>query len=264
MSKTHTDNRLDGHAVVFGASGGIGYEITKSLALMGITKISFSYGRNKEAAEALASELTQMGVTTYFESLNLSNDLSVRSFLSSAVKSQKEELSIMVNAVGISPNKPYREQTLETTGAGDDIGAREVFEVNVFGSFITTRAVAERMQDKGIKGSIVLVTSTNGVNSQSQISAHYDASKAAQIMYMKIAAELYAPFGIRINGVAPGWINTSMNKTLPEKERANETRKIWNGRWAEPKEISSIVAFLCGPASSYIIGQNIMADGGYR
>lgn len=264
MSKSNSCISLDGHALVFGASGGIGYEIARNLVAKGIKKLSFTYGHNIEAAKKLAEELAADGVACYFDSVNLSDDGAVKSFLDKAVESQGEEVSTMVNAVGISPNKPYFEQTLETTGRGDDIGAREVFEVNVFGSFITTRAVADRMKEKGVKGAIVLITSTNGVNSYSQISAHYDASKAAQIMYMTIAAELYAPASIRINGVAPGWINTSMNKTLPDDEREKETSKIWNGRWAEPEEIASVVSFLCGSESSYIIGQNIMVDGGYR
>lgn len=264
MSKSNFADVLNGHALVFGASGGIGREIALALVERGVTKLSFTYGHNKVAAEELAKELAESGVTTYFESINLSDDTAVRTFLVKAIDCQKEEIFTMVNAVGISPNKPYREQALETTGKGDDVGAREVFEVNTFGSFITTRAVAERMKSRGIKGTIVLVTSTNGVNSYSQISAHYDASKAAQIMYMKIAAELYAPSGIRINAVAPGWINTPLNKTLPEDEREKETKRIWSGRWAEPAEIASVVTFLCGPGASYIYGQNIMVDGGYR
>jgi 3-oxoacyl-[acyl-carrier protein] reductase len=62
------------------------------------------------------------------------------------------------------------------------------------------------MKARGVKGSIVLITSTNGINSQSQISTHYDSSKAAQGQMMKMFAEHYAPAGIRINGIAPGWI----------------------------------------------------------
>ena len=67
-----------------------------------------------------------------------------------------------------------------------------MFEINVFGCFISTRAIAERMKARGVKGSIVLITSTNGINSQSQISTHYDSSKAAQCHMMKIFAEHYA------------------------------------------------------------------------
>ncbi len=134
----------------------------------------------------------------------------------------------------------------------------------MFGCFISTRAIAERMKKRGVKGSIVLVTSTNGINSQSQISTHYDSSKAAQGHMMKIFAEHYAPAGVRINGVAPGWIETSMNDTLPADERANEISKIWAGRFAEPREIASFIVFVGGAGGSYAVGQNFMVDGGYR
>ncbi len=256
---------LNGHAVVFGASGGIGFEIALALAENGASRISFTYGGNVAAAEALADKLKERRVTPFFASVNLSDELAVQSFLEEAViKQAGEEVRYMVNAVGISPNKPLMEQTLETTGPKDDIGWREVFEVNVNGSFITTRAVAKRMKEKGIHGSIVLITSTNGINSYSQISAHYDASKAAQALMMRIVAEEFAPLGIRINGVAPGWINTKMNLTLPEDERQRETARIRMGRWADPKEIAAPVVFLLSGDSSYICGQNIMVDGCYR
>ena len=157
------------------------------------------------------------------------------------------------------PNIPIEQQTLD----GPE-GWRRVFEINVFGCFISTRAIAERMKARGVKGSIVLITSTNGINSQSQISTHYDSSKAAQGHMMKIFAEHYAPADIRINGVAPGWIETSMNDTLPADERANEISKIWARRFAAPHEIASFVVFVGGSGGSYAVGQNFMVDGGYR
>jgi 3-oxoacyl-[acyl-carrier protein] reductase len=86
----------------------------------------------------------------------------------------------------------------------------------------------------------------------------------SEIHMMKIFAEHYAPAGIRINAVAPGWIDTSMNDTLPEDERSHEMSKIWVGRFAHPHEIAAFVAFVSGSGSSYAYGQNFMVDGGYR
>jgi 3-oxoacyl-[acyl-carrier protein] reductase len=77
-------------------------------------------------------------------------------------------------------------------------------------------------------------------------------------------AEPYAKAGIRINSVAPGWVNTSMNRTLPPEEKEKEIAKIWLGRFAEPEEIATVVVFALSPASSFIVGQNILVDGGYR
>ncbi len=245
-----------GHAVVLGGSGGIGSEIVRALAANGATAISFTYGKNKGAADELAKELRDRNVKVHLSSLDQSDVEAVERFLDDAVNSVGEEVSIAVNAIGISPNTPLEEQTVDEW--------KKVFDVNTVGCFFSTRTIAKRMREKLIRGSIVLITSTNGINSQSQISAHYDASKAAQGHMMKILAEFYAPHGIRINGVAPGWIETHLNDTLPADERTRETAKIWSGRFASPEEIGTFVAFIAGSGSTYVYGQNMMVDGGYR
>lgn len=256
---------LNGHAVVFGASGDIGRAIALRLAKDGVKWLSFSYGGNKAAAEELAGTLQGLGVGTYFESLNLSDQPAVDAFLASAVAAQGgEEIRYVVNAVGISPNKNLLEQTLESTGPGDDKGWREVFEVNVFGNFIAIRSAVKRMRDKGMKGSIVLITSTNGIDSYSQVSTHYDSSKTSQWMTGRIISEFFAKTGIRVNGIAPGWVKTKMNDSLPEDEREVETKRIGMGRWAEPHEIAEPTAYFLCDGASYICGVNLKVDGCYR
>jgi len=266
MDKSKYISKITGHALVLGGSGGIGSEIVRALVAHGIEAISFSYDRNKQRAEALAKELKKHGVKrVFFDRINQTDEKDVSRFLECAVKANKKEITVAVNAIGISPNKPLRKQTLDSIGDNmDDKGWREVFEVNVFGCFISTRAIAMRMKKNKVRGVITLITSTNGINSHSQISAHYDSSKAAQSHMMRIIAEDFSKDGIRINGVAPGWINTDMNKSLPEKERRKEMKKIWSGRFAEPHEIASMVAFISGTSGSYTYGQDFMIDGGYR
>ena len=259
MDTSRYVNRVQGHALVLGGSGGLGAEIARALAASGASAVSVSYGRNKDAAAKVVAELESQGVRGFAGAVDQSDEDHFKRFLDEAVAAIGSELSVAVNSIGISPNVPIEVQTLD----GRD-GWRNVFEVNVHGCFISTRAIAERMKAKGVHGSIVLITSTNGINSQSQISAHYDSSKAAQSHMMKIFAEHYAPAGIRINGLAPGWIETSMNDTLPDDERAHETSKIWVGRFAEPHEIAAFAAFLAGSGASYAYGQNFMVDGGYR
>jgi NAD(P)-dependent dehydrogenase (short-subunit alcohol dehydrogenase family) len=256
MDKEKYIAKVKGHAVVLGGSGGIGSEIVRALVANGVTAVSFSYGRNKGAADELAKELRDQNVKVHLSSLEQSDIEAVERFLDDAVNSVGEEIAIAVNCIGISPNVPLEEQTIEEW--------RKVFDINTIGCFFSTRTIAKRMKAKGMKGSIVLITSTNGINSQSQISAHYDASKAAQAHMMKILAEFYAPHGIRINGVAPGWIETHLNDTLPADERTKETAKIWSGRFASPAEVGSFVAFIAGSGGSYVYGQNMMIDGGYR
>lgn len=259
MDKARYLNRIEGHALVLGGSGGLGSEIVRALAASGASALTFTYGRNKAAADALAAELKDIGVNAYAAPVDQSNETVFKQLLEDAAKINGAEISVVVNSIGISPNIPIEEQTLD----GKD-GWRNVFEVNVNGCFISTRAIAERMKAKQVRGSIVLITSTNGINAQSQISTHYDSSKAAQSHMMKIFAEHYAPAGIRINGIAPGWIETAMNDTLPEDERAHEISKIWVRRFAQPHEIAAFAAFVAGTGGSYAYGQNFMVDGGYR
>ena len=264
MLSKYKTKPLEGHALVLGGSGGIGSEIVRALVGGGVSAVSFTYERNKDRAEALAKELGGAGVKTYFRKINQSDVVDVNKFLEEAVTAIGKEISIAVNTIGISPNKAFEEQALETTGPDiDEMGWRDVYEVNVFGCFVSTRAIAMRMRMKGIRGSITLITSTNGINSQSPISAHYDSSKAAQSHMMRIAAKEYAPHGIRINGIAPGWIDTRMNLTLPPEERQKEMERIWTGRFAEPEEIARFVAAIAGEAGSFLYGQDVMLDGGY-
>jgi NAD(P)-dependent dehydrogenase (short-subunit alcohol dehydrogenase family) len=252
-------SRIEGHALVLGGSGGLGSEVVRAVVANGASAVSFTYGRNREAAEKLANEVRTQGVKTFIAPLDQSSDAAVARMLGDAADAASAEIGVAVNTIGVSPNVPIEAQSLD----GRD-GWRNVFEVNVHGCFVSTRAIAERMKAHGVRGAIVLITSTNGINSQSQISAHYDSSKAAQGHMMKIFAEHYAAAGIRINGLAPGWIDTSLNDTLPDDERAKETAKIWAGRFAEPYEIAAFAAFLCGTGASYAYGQNFMVDGGYR
>lgn len=249
-------SKVVGHALVLGGSGGIGSEIVQALVANGASAVTFTYNSNRQAAELLKKEIERQGVKVYIAAVDQLNETALSEFLSAAVEYTGQEVTVAVNSIGISPNTPLEEQTLEEW--------QRVFEVNLHGSFISTRAIANRMKAKRVSGSIVLVTSTNGVNSQSQISAHYDSSKAAQAHMMRTIAEYYAKFGIRINGVAPGWINTDLNDSLPADERANEMKKIWCGRFAEPAEVAAFVAFIVGSGGSYIYGQNLMIDGGYR
>lgn len=260
--------KLSGHAVVYGGNGGIGAEAVAAIVAQGVQAISFTYNRNKAEAEAVAKSLTDLGIKVYFDSINLSDTSAVNDFLEAAVQATGIEINLTVHAVGVSPNKHLREQTLETVGNQyDDIGWREVYETNVFGCFIACRASLMRMEAKGVKnGAVVIVTSTNGEmggsKSPSSMSLHYDTSKMAQIGVMMGLAEEFA-LTAQVNGVAPGWVDTKMNNTLPPEMRAREEAKIWLGEFGHPRLIAATIAFLSSEAASFIRGQNIVPDGGY-
>jgi 3-oxoacyl-[acyl-carrier protein] reductase len=111
--------------------------------------------------------------------------------------------------------------------------------------------------------SMILVSSSNAINSFAPISAHYDASKAGVVILTRDLAKEYAQYHIRVNSVAPGWIDTSMNDSLPDEMRARESEKIYLGRWGDPSEVASTIAFLASEDASYITGSILLVDGGY-
>ena len=109
--------------------------------------------------------------------------------------------------------------------------------------------------------SILNISSTNGLDSLSPESADYDTSKAGVISLTKNFAQSLAP--IRVNTIAPGWIDTEINKDLPKEFIKSETEKIALGRWGRPEEIAKTVLFLCSEDASFITGATLVVDGGY-
>ena len=256
-----------GHALILGASGGIGAASAEAIARSGeISAMTITYGRSKDKAEQLAHVLRALGI----EKVHLAQlsaplgDADVAMFeslLEEAVKANEAEISIMVNTIGISPNVDLDKQTID-----DKDGWRNVFAMNLETAFLATRSVTNRMKAKIIRGSIVHIASTNGVNSYADYSMHYDLSKTALAKMVQNWSETLARgSGIRINAVNPGWVNTSKDMAPPDEEEvAKETAKIFLGRFAEASEIGEVVAFLASEKASYITGQAIMVDGGYR
>ena len=134
-----------------------------------------------------------------------------------------------------------------------------MLDVNLIGPFLTSKYALEIMNN----GSIINISSTNGIDTYYSYSLDYDASKAGLINLTHNFANMYAP-NIRVNCIAPGWINTEMNKELDEEYIKEECEHILLERFAEPKEIANVVFFLASDESSYITDSIIRVDGGLK
>jgi 3-oxoacyl-[acyl-carrier protein] reductase len=138
---------------------------------------------------------------------------------------------------------------------------KKTLDVNLLGTFICSKYASQRMLKIG-GGKIINISSTNGINSFSPEAMDYDASKAGIIILTRDLAKELAP-KIQVNSIAPGWVNTEINKDLPKDFIKKETEKIYLKRFANPEEIAKAILFLASDDASYITGSILKVDGGY-
>lgn len=162
------------------------------------------------------------------------------------------KIDVLVNNAGIAIDTMFEDKTVENF--------RKILDVNLIGSFIVSKEVGKYML-KQKSGSIVNVSSTNGIDTYYEYSLDYDASKAALISLTHNLSEYYSPY-VRVNAVAPGWVNTEMNKELDEDYIAEECDSIYLKRFAEPEEIAKAIYFLASDDASYINNEVLRVDGG--
>lgn len=244
--------------IVTGGASGIGLAIAETIVRHG-GDVVVSASRNPRKTEAALERLRAAAPDRKALALacEVGHEESVARFFGDAGRSANN-IRHVVHSAGISPNTEFFEQTQAEWDA--------VLNANLTGSFLVLKYAALMMRDNPIvdewKGKIVLVTSSNGVNAYDPVSAHYDASKAGANLLMRNAAQKLASMRICVNALAPGWIETALNDTLPDDVRAVENAKIWMGRWGTPSEMGLCVAHLL--TMPYLVGQVVMPDGGYR
>ena len=140
---------------------------------------------------------------------------------------------------------------------------RKVIEVNLTGTFLVTKAVAQVLIEQGEGGRIVNISSIAGREGIATFAA-YGTTKAGIILFTRVLAQELAPHGINVNCVCPGLVGTYRMKDIVQQGPIRDAvmRTIPLGREGKPEEIGELVAFLCGPDASYVHGQAINIDGG--
>jgi NAD(P)-dependent dehydrogenase (short-subunit alcohol dehydrogenase family) len=240
---TAPDYSLRGRtALVTGASRGIGAAIAQGLAALGANVI----GVSRSGGEA--------GPNLRHARCDLADAQAPAQLLANLGESAAR-VDILVNAAAIS------------LPPGEGVAAeldrmRQTLEINVVGAYAMVLAVVPRMRGHG--GSIINVTSINSVRGFPGNPGYVSAKAALAGLTRALAVDL-APQDIRVNAVAPGYTRTAMTQASFDDpvKRAQRARHTVQNRWAEPTEIVGAVAFLAGPAASYITGQELFVDGGW-
>ncbi|MDD3341696.1 MAG: glucose 1-dehydrogenase [Bacilli bacterium] len=242
--------------IVTGSSRGIGAAIAEKFASLG-DSVVILYHQNKEKALLLKQELeAKYSVQTLCMACDVTSEDNIKEVVQNVIKTFGR-IDVLVNNAGIDQSSFVSEKTKE-----DFI---QLLDVNLIGPFLFSRAVAPFMQEQK-KGSIINISSTNGMGDGHPMSLEYDASKAGLNSLTKNLAKEYAPY-IRVNALAPGWVKTDMaiceDKEVEALFIKEESKNIFLQRFAEPSEIASTVSFLASSAASYINGTIIRIDGGY-
>jgi 3-oxoacyl-[acyl-carrier protein] reductase len=237
-------------AVISGAARGIGRAIAVELACQGIN-ISFNYSKSQSEAEALEKELHELGVKAKGFQVDIKDYAAVKGWVDKT-KEDFGSLDIVVNNAGI-----IRDRAFALMEIGD---WQDVINTNLGGTMNLTRAAIVTLV-KQKSGNIVNITSVTGITGMSR-QTNYSASKAGIIGFTKSLAKEVAAYNIRVNAVAPGFIETEMLKDLKEIYRNQIIEHIPLGRMGKSEEVARVVKFLVSDSSNYITGQTIIIDGG--
>ena len=236
--------------LVTGASSGIG-SATAKLFAKNHYNIVLQYHQNEEKAQKLAEEITS---TYQVKVLKIKVDITKEEDI---LRTKEEIKNTSLKLTGIINNAAIAIDTLPEDKTVADF--KKVVSTNLIGPFMTYKYLASLMD----KGFIINIGSTNGIDSYYPYSMDYDASKAGLHILTKDMAVDLGP-NIRVNAVAPGWVETPMNESLTKEYKQEEIKKIIMNRFATPEEIAEVIYFLASDKASYINGAVIVVDGGRK
>ena len=237
-----TDGRVR-KALVTGGSRGIGAACCRALARDG-WQVYINYKESRDKAETLAREIGGSAVRA-----DVSDPEAVRAMFETV-----GDVELLVNNAGIA----HAEQIQDLT---DDVW-RQLYGVNIDGAFFCTRAAVPGMV-RAKRGNIIFIASVCGVYGSS-CEGGYASTKGAMISMTKSLFKELGPSGIRVNAIAPGVIDTDMTACFTAEEMAAMAADTPLGRIGLPEDIAELCAFLASDRASFITGQIIGCDGGFR
>lgn len=239
-------------ALVTGSSRGIGFAIAESLAGAGATVVL--NGRNQAELDRARDRMAaSTGATIRTMAFDVTDVGAVEDAVDE-IESTFSPIDILFNNAGIQRRLPLAEFDLA--------GWRAVIAGNLDSVFIVGQTVAKRMIPRG-RGKIVNTCSLTSEVARPTIGP-YTTSKGAVKMLTKAMCVEWAPFGIQVNGIGPGYFKTDLNKVLVENAEFDEwvRKRTPAGRWGDVSELKGVAVFLASDASSFVNGQVIYVDGG--
>ena len=236
-------------ALITGGAQGIGKTISEELVQNGAHVVLGDV--NLEGAQATAEAINNNGGSASAVKIDVSNPAEVKQIFDSILK-DKKPIDIMINNAGIT-----RDGLMIRMKEAD---WDRVLNINLKGTFLCSQQAAKQMM-KQKSGAIVNIASIVGVMGNFG-QANYSASKAGVIGLTKTLAREVASRGIRVNAVAPGFIDTEMTRVLDESVRQSLIEQIPMAKLGLPEDVARCVAFLVSDRSSYITGQVINVNGG--
>lgn len=244
--------RLSGKiALVTGASRGIGRAIALELAKEGAS-IVINYSKDDDGAKETLEEIKKINGYGILIKEDISSYEKTKTMVDEIITTMGR-IDILVNNAGISTVGLFMDSDKESID--------RIMNVNLLGPVYLTNHVVNYMMSRK-SGSIVNISSIWGeVGASCEVL--YSATKGGINLFTKALAKELAPSNIRVNAIAPGVIDTSMNSFLGEDERKELEEEIPLGRFGKSEEIGKLVVFLCCDESAYITGQIIRADGGF-
>ena len=244
--------RLQGKtAMITGCNRGIGKAMAEKFASEGANLICAIRKENLAFQKETDVWAQKYGVNIDFVYFDLTDEDGIKAVFKELNK-EKRTIDILVNNAGIPAGGFLLMTSIQKV--------KEVMQVNFFSQILVTQLVAKMMM-KQKHGSIVNMGSVTALDNQGGWTA-YGSSKAAMMSFTRTAARELATFGIRVNALAPGLIDTEMGGEMDEKYQTEMLSRSDMGRKGTPEEVANVVCFLASDEASYITGQVIRIDGG--